>query len=501
MTPATDSVCFSMEDLLLFKAASGDTNPIHSVPEFASKTSYGQCLVFGALGALACLGRMSIPAEARIDRINCEFHRPMFVGVHYRAAANATAGNFSGQLFDGSVLVLTLTLTTSANAPPPPPAIFAHSLFELDQPVKRIAEDLVPGFAVSGRYRAGGPALEEILKRWNVTASPFCAQLLIWGSYFTGMEVPGLNALFFRLSLRLTAPAASARPLRYESVIKRFDPRLQQVCAQVTLSQETTVVAEGECWSFLRGSLPSSSDEKLETYLQPSRELAGKVALVIGASRGLGASIAQCLALVGTTVIATGRSVSATHLPLPAAATGTIIAEAGDAGSVAWLEAFSARLLAEHGKLDILVCNAFPAIVPLRMEPNSFGRIEEYVRQASGLVLAPLSVFLGLLNRSHGTAVVISSSAVGQMVREWPHYIAAKRAVEVFAEIAPLQYPQVASLIVRPEKLLTEMTNTPIGRKGAAPPERMAAAVVRRLTQPFTAGTSQLLPPLQDSTD
>jgi hypothetical protein len=78
-------------------------------------------------------------------------------------------------------------------------------------------------------------------------------------------------------------------------------------------------------------------------------------------------------------------------------------------------------------------------------------------------------------------------------VREWPHYIAAKQAIEGLAAVAPLQYPRVSSLVVRPEKLLTEMTNTPMGRKDAQAPGLMAARIVERLKRPLLPGTTETL--------
>jgi NAD(P)-dependent dehydrogenase (short-subunit alcohol dehydrogenase family) len=89
--------------------------------------------------------------------------------------------------------------------------------------------------------------------------------------------------------------------------------------------------------------------------------------------------------------------------------------------------------------------------------------------------------------------VVISSVAAERPVREWPHYVAAKNAVEALARVAPLQYPRISALIVRPEKLLTEMTNTPMGRRGALPPGQLAARIADRLGRPLTQGASEIL--------
>ncbi len=136
--------------------------------------------------------------------------------------------------------------------------------------------------------------------------------------------------------------------------------------------------------------------------------------------------------------------------------------------------------------LTVLICNASPPILPLRLEPNAAGRIGAYINLAVSLTLAPLSEFSELLpNQSPSRAVIISSAAVDHPVREWPHYIAAKQAVEALGRVAVLQYPCIRTLIVRPQKLLTDLTNTPMGRLGAASPWLVASRIAARLEDPL----------------
>jgi NAD(P)-dependent dehydrogenase (short-subunit alcohol dehydrogenase family) len=167
--------------------------------------------------------------------------------------------------------------------------------------------------------------------------------------------------------------------------------------------------------------------------------------------------------------------------------------EVGDAADTEALRRLRDRISREHGRLDFLICNAFPAVLPLRLEPNAAGRIEAYIQQAVSLTLTPLCEFLELLDRSNGCAVIISSIFVEHPVREFPHYIAAKRAVEALACVASLQYPRVCTLIVRPPKLLTAMTNTPLGRLGAASPGLYANRIAARLEDPLEPGKTEIL--------
>lgn len=97
--------------------------------------------------------------------------------------------------------------------------------------------------------------------------------------------------------------------------------------------------------------------------------LAGKVALVTGASRGIGKGCAVELAAAGAAVYVTGRTTGPNQHPLPgtvgataeeiAAAGGTATAAACDHRDDAAVRAVFDQITEEHGRLDVLVNNAF----------------------------------------------------------------------------------------------------------------------------------------------
>ncbi len=97
--------------------------------------------------------------------------------------------------------------------------------------------------------------------------------------------------------------------------------------------------------------------------------LDGKVAIVTGASRGIGKGCALELGAAGATVYVTARSTTEADHPLPGtigataveidAAGGTGVAVALDHRDDTAVEAMFARVAAEHGRLDVLVNNAF----------------------------------------------------------------------------------------------------------------------------------------------
>ena len=89
-------------------------------------------------------------------------------------------------------------------------------------------------------------------------------------------------------------------------------------------------------------------------------DLAGKVALVTGASRGIGESIAKLLAESGAHVIISSRKLEGCKTVADAIqrAGGSAEAIACHIGDMAQVESILKQIEARHGKLDILVNNA-----------------------------------------------------------------------------------------------------------------------------------------------
>jgi NAD(P)-dependent dehydrogenase (short-subunit alcohol dehydrogenase family) len=77
--------------------------------------------------------------------------------------------------------------------------------------------------------------------------------------------------------------------------------------------------------------------------------------------------------------------------------------------------------------------------------------------------------------------VVISSIYARTAPADIPHYVAAKSAIEGLLRSIITRDTAAHGVLVRPPKLLTDQTNTPMDKKGAVMPEQIAAKVVALL--------------------
>jgi 3-oxoacyl-[acyl-carrier protein] reductase len=101
--------------------------------------------------------------------------------------------------------------------------------------------------------------------------------------------------------------------------------------------------------------------EREQTYLAAGREFEGRVALVTGGTRGIGAAISRSLATHGATVAASyGHNHDrAAELQSELARSGSRISiHAGDVGSAEDCRRTVQEVIDRHGRLDILINNA-----------------------------------------------------------------------------------------------------------------------------------------------
>ena len=191
--------------------------------------------------------------------------------------------------------------------------------------------------------------------------------------------------------------------------------------------------------------------------------LQGRIALVTGASRGIGAATAEKLAAQGAHVVLTARAAKDLE------AVEQRIFEAGGSATIAPMdltepgnnERLAAAVRERWGKLDMLVLNAAMlgtlAPVPV-IDAAEFNRVLTLNLLAQQALIA---AFDSLLRASDAGRLVVLTSSVGQKPRAyWGAYGASKAALENLAlsyaeEVQNLSSVRVA--IVDPSRTRTSM--------------------------------------------
>ena len=144
-------------------------------------------------------------------------------------------------------------------------------------------------------------------------------------------------------------------------------------------------------------------------------ELRGKRALVLGASSGLGAAIAQGLAAEGATVLAAARRtalIEAWREGLEADAKGRVTALPCDLADAASVDA----MLDAAGEVDILIGNAGGPPPGPAVETSREDWVNAFNQMAASLFHIAGRVTPGMMERGWGRILTIGSSAIEQPV-------------------------------------------------------------------------------------
>lgn len=499
----TTSICFSHEDLQLFSLAGHDRNPLHLSNDYARKTMYREVVVFGVLGGLACLGALPERQGISLSSVMLEFLSPMFVGIEYvLETVEVSNTEVEVTILEGNRPVLQMSASFRSGAVPTTGWKDGPAIVPRITAAESSTSRFIPDLTTEGCYRLAANPTHALLERFHLIGKGIgtlqIAALMLC-SYLVGMELPGQQALFSRLSLDFTGiPTVpmSDDTIDYKAKVVKFDNRLNMLRVAVKFLAGQREIATGELRSFVRPVLPSSHIRRSGTQPVYSNALKGKVALVIGASRGLGAMISQTLVSNGCRVVANylrSREEAEQLQASIADAPGELVLIQGDGGDVVSCEAMKNKILHRYDRLDFLICNASLSALPLSLAPTTVERINEYVEKSLALVSTPLAVFVDTLSDYSGWAIAISSSYVQQIPRELPHYVSAKYAIEGLIRATAANYRKVNFLIVRPPRLLTDLTNAPFTTGSLLPPHVVADALVQSIQNRAAPGTVEIL--------
>ena len=221
------------------------------------------------------------------------------------------------------------------------------------------------------------------------------------------------------------------------------------------------------------------------------------LALVTGASRGIGAATAEALAGAGAHVILTARTVGDLEEAEERihAAGGTATIAPMDLTETDGIAKLAAAIAERWGKLDILILNAamLGTLTPVpQIDPKEFSKLLTLNLLAQQALIA---AFDPLLRKSEAGRVVAITSSVGDKPRAyWGAYGASKAALETLALSYAEEVERVTPIrvaLVDPGATATVMRARAFPGEDPAtlkPPSAVGKAIAQFLTEEFETG-------------
>ena len=213
-------------------------------------------------------------------------------------------------------------------------------------------------------------------------------------------------------------------------------------------------------------------------------DLTNRIAVVTGASRGIGRAIASRLAAQGATVVAAARGENAKEAVDAITASGGKAEVASvDVADAATTDALIASTLARHGRIDVLVNNAgiTKDQLMLRMKRDDWDAV--LATNLTGAFALTQAVLKPMIRQKSGRIICISS-VVGQAGNAGQaNYAASKAGLIGFAKSIAQEVASrnITVNVVAPGLIDTDMTR---GLTGGAHEEWASKIPLKRLGTP-----------------
>ena len=166
--------------------------------------------------------------------------------------------------------------------------------------------------------------------------------------------------------------------------------------------------------------------------------LAGKIALITGASRGIGAAVAERFGREGAHLVLTGRTVGGLEETddRVRAAGGSATLVPFDLRDFIKIDELAAALYERYGRLDILVGNAgeFGAFSPLgHIDPALWGEVVDLNLTANWRLIRAMDPLLRVAE--HGRAVFVTTGLARDALPYYGPYAVSKAGLEAMVRI------------------------------------------------------------------
>lgn len=435
-----------------FAALTGDRNALHLDAAFARRSRYRERVAHGML-AVAYLARLqeAVPdAVVRWQGFKGRFEAPMRLGtrlvltIRPVAAGDGAAPGVETVEADWvevasgrRVLGVTasfrrLPVAEGAGAGGGEACLLEAPVEELDRGPEALAEAAA---ALPFRVTSGTDAALARLVGL-APGLPVCANLqaLLLLSTLVGMRLPGRRATFTSFALGFERDVEWGARAVLAGRVAKLSVASETLIAEVAVDAAGVRLAAGEIRALVNPPakrMPGAAEIR-ERHL--GLGLAGKVVVVIGASRGIGETAAKLFAMHGARVVVhyfRGREDAQAIVADIEAAGGEALALGCDIRDEAAVAAFMTAVVAATGGLDVLVNNAVMDFSPTPLPELAWEELDrELAVSLKGLHACCRAALPHLKAGGGGRIVNVSSIATHLPVRGQGKYITAKSAVE-----------------------------------------------------------------------
>lgn len=221
-------------------------------------------------------------------------------------------------------------------------------------------------------------------------------------------------------------------------------------------------------------------------------ELPSPVALVTGASRGLGLALTKALVARGWRIVADARDAAVLRDALATLPAYAVTAIPGDVADPAHRAAL-AEAVGAAGRLDLLVNNA-SALGPIPMPSLADyppGDLELVFAVNTFAPLRLLQEVLPALTLSRGRIVNLSSDAAVEPYPGWGGYGAAKAALDALSAVFAVEQPDLRVYSLDPGDMATELARLALPGEDISTrpaPETVVPAVLRLIDDDLPSG-------------
>ena len=280
-------------------------------------------------------------------------------------------------------------------------------------------------------------------------------------STMVGMRLPGRYATFtrFNIAFENRIPLHQACTLR--AALVKVSRAAEQIEAEFTVECGGQPAATGK-FGVMLAPPPRTMPTCVEIQQQHMDfGLSGKVALITGASRGIGETAAKLLSMLGTKTIITyfhGKSDAERIVDDIRAAGGDAFAAQCDVRDDEQISNLLAEVIERYGRIDILVNNAVKEFTPKDVTELDW---EDYLGEMEVSVKglhACCSTVIPIFKKAGGGKIInMSTVAVTHPVARQSCYITAKSAVEGYTRSLAVE---VAKHNIQVNLVVPNMTET-----------------------------------------